>query len=53
MEPPMPPYEPDGLPLQDLDLGRLITLGGEANAALARYGGLLQGLGGPGQAFIF
>ena len=37
----MQPYTPDVLPLQKLDYGRLIGLIGPANAALARYDGLL------------
>ena len=40
----MTPYIPDRLPLQKLDFSRLITLVGEANAALAEYSGLLLGL---------
>jgi len=47
MEPPMQPYEPKSPPLQDVDPRRLITLVGEANAALARYDGLLQSLVNP------
>lgn len=43
----MTPYIPDTLPLQGLDFGRLITLVGEANAALAEYSGLLQGIINP------
>src|SRR5690606_28553581 len=34
-------------PLEGLDYGRLITLVGEANAALAEYSGLLQGIINP------
>ncbi|WP_448215257.1 Fic family protein [Endozoicomonas sp. 2B-B] len=43
----MTPYIPDTLPLQGLDFSRLITLVGEANAALAEYSGLLQGIINP------
>ncbi|MTI14236.1 Fic family protein [Sansalvadorimonas verongulae] len=43
----MKPYIPDPLPLQTLDYGQLITLVGEANAALAEYSGLLQGIINP------
>lgn len=43
----MLPYEPCPLPLADLAFGRLITLVGEANAALARYDGLLQAMVNP------
>jgi Fic family protein len=38
----MKPYVPDSLPLTKLDLGRLFRQIGPANAALARYDGLLQ-----------
>lgn len=38
----MPPYVPETLPLQRLDYARLISKIGPANAALARYDGLLQ-----------
>lgn len=41
------PYEPEALPIKDLDYGRLISLVGEANAALARYDGLLQAMVNP------
>ncbi len=41
------PYQPQDLPIQDLDYARLITLVGEANAALAEYNGLLQALVNP------
>lgn len=40
----MKPYEPDALPLADLDYRRLLPLVAQANAALARYDGLLQGI---------
>lgn len=38
----MQPYVPDSLPLADLDYRMLLPLVGQANAALARYDGLLQ-----------
>jgi hypothetical protein len=38
------PCVPDELPLVDLDYRRLLPLVGQANAALARYDGLLQGI---------
>lgn len=41
------PYEPQSLPINDLDYRALIALVGEANAALARYSGLLQGMVNP------
>lgn len=43
----MEPYQPETLPLQELDYAKLITLVGEANAALAEYNGLLQALVNP------
>ncbi len=43
----MAPYEPDALPPPGIDLARLITLVGEANAALATYNGLLQAMINP------
>ncbi len=43
----MRPYVPDILPLTGLDFGRLIRLTGPANAALARYDGLLQSVINP------
>nr|QIQ10541.1 hypothetical protein BFBNJELC_00022 [uncultured bacterium] len=43
----MQPYEPDVLPLTGLDYQRLLPLVGQANAALARYDGLLQGIPNP------
>jgi Fic family protein len=43
----MPAYEPDTLPLADLDYKLLLPLVGRANAALARYDGLLQGIPNP------
>jgi Fic family protein len=41
------PYLPDTLPLTELDFRRLLPLVGQANAALARYDGLLQGIPNP------
>jgi Fic family protein len=41
------PYLPESLPVKDLDAARLIGLVGKANAALARYDGLLQGIVNP------
>ncbi len=43
----MKPYTPNVLPLTDLDFRRLLPLVGQANAALARYDGLLQGIPNP------
>ena len=43
----MTPYIPDELPITKLDYAQLITLVGEANAALAEYSGLLQGIINP------
>jgi len=43
----MKPYVPDALPLTELDFRRLLPLVGQANAALARYDGLLQGIPSP------
>ena len=43
----MEPYQPKTLPLKDLDYAKLITLVGEANAALAEYNGLLQAMVNP------
>jgi Fic family protein len=40
----MRPYHPDALPLEKLDYARIIRKNGPANAALARYDGLLQGI---------
>jgi len=40
----MSPYKPDALPLKNLDYKKLFTLVGDANAELARYDGLLQGV---------
>lgn len=43
----MQPYIPDALPLQGLDHALLLPLVGRANAALARYDGLLAGIPNP------
>ena len=43
----MTPYVPDELPLTCLDVGRLIKKVGTANAAIARYDGLLQSVVNP------
>ena len=43
----MEPYQPQTLPLEGLDYASLITLVGEANAALAEYNGLLQAMVNP------
>lgn len=43
----MKPYVPDTLPLVNLDLNRLLPKVGPANAALARYDGLLQSVLNP------
>ncbi|WP_430454225.1 Fic family protein [Rhodopirellula europaea] len=43
----MTPYVPDPLPLDCLDVGRLIKRVGTANAAIARYDGLLQSVVNP------
>lgn len=43
----MTPYVPDELPLKSLDYAKLIRLVGTANAALARYDGLLQSIVNP------
>lgn len=43
----MKPYVPDALPLTNLDLTRLLPKIGPANAALARYDGLLQSVVNP------
>jgi len=44
----MTPYVPQPLPLTRLDYGRLIRRIGPANAALARYDGILEGVINPG-----
>lgn len=41
------PYQPDALPLSNLDYRLLLPLVGKANAELARYDGLLQGIPNP------
>ena len=43
----MQPYTPDALPLVNLDYRLLLPMVGQANAALARYDGLLQGIPNP------
>ena len=43
----MKPYIPNELPLPDLDYQELFGLVGKANATLARYDGLLQGIPNP------
>lgn len=43
----MQPYNPDVLPLSTIDWGRHVTLIGQANAALARYDGILLGMVNP------
>lgn len=43
----MNPYIPNTLPLRELDYQRLLPLVGQANAALARYDGLLHGIPNP------
>ena len=43
----MQPFEPHPLPLHDLDWRQLLPLVGKANAALARYDGLLAGIPNP------
>lgn len=45
---PIEPCKPDSLPLADLNWRRLLPLVGRANAALARYDGMLQTLPNPG-----
>jgi len=44
----MTPYTPDPLPPAGIDYGPLVGLVGRANAELARYDGLLQGIVNPG-----
>ena len=43
----MKPYQPETLPLKNLDYETLLPLVGRANASLARYDGLLQGIPNP------
>lgn len=42
----MNPYSPVSLPVKDIDYTRIVKVVGEANAELARYDGLLQGIVG-------
>ena len=44
---PAKPYQPDPLPIETLDKDVLFSLVGEANAALARYDGLLMAMVNP------
>ena len=41
------PFQPSKLPIENLDWSKLIRAVGEANAALARYDGLLHGIVNP------
>lgn len=43
----MQSYVPDTLPIEKMDYRQLLPLVGQANAALARYDGLLQGIPNP------
>jgi len=43
----MKPYEPERLPLDQIDWAAHVTLIGQANAALARYDGMLQSMVNP------
>ena len=43
----MKPYIPDTLPLQNIDWVKFVNLIGKANAELARYDGILQGIINP------
>jgi hypothetical protein len=43
----MQAHEPVALPPSGIEISQLVTLVGEANAALARYDGLLQGMVNP------
>jgi hypothetical protein len=43
----MKPYIPRELPIEDLNYRGLFSLVGDANAELARYDGLLQGVVNP------
>ncbi len=43
----MKPYQPDTLPLETIDWSGLVSLIGQANAALARYDGMLQSIVNP------
>lgn len=44
----MKPYRAEKLPIRNLQVGELVSLVGRANADLARYDGLLQGIVNPG-----
>ena len=44
---PMQPFVPHVLPINELDWRLLLPLVGQANAALARYDGLLAGIPNP------
>jgi Fic family protein len=44
----MKPYEPGVLPIDSLNWGSYVRLIGQANAALARFDGVLQGIINPG-----
>ena len=43
----MDPYKPQSLPLDSLDWAKFVRLIGQANAELARYDGILQGIVNP------
>jgi len=43
----MRPYEPDSLPISSIDWAAHVSLIGQANAALARYDGMLQSIVNP------
>ena len=43
----MKPYEPERLPLDCIDWAAHVSLIGQANAALARYDGMLQSIVNP------
>ena len=43
----MRPYEPDSLPISSIDWAAHVPLIGQANAALARYDGMLQSIVNP------
>jgi len=43
----MKPFVPHQLPLNDIDYGQFVGLVGRANAAVARYDGMLQGIVNP------
>jgi Fic family protein len=44
----MKPYQPDNLPVESLNWAGFVRLIGRANAAIARYDGILQGIINPG-----